>query len=341
MTLRAAVIGCGKIGSGFADDPMLQDDVYTHAEAYARSPATELAAVCDWDGAVAARCAERWGLKASFGEVSEMLREAQPDVVSICTPDDTHFAIAQTVIEQGGSVRALLCEKPLAISLEQGEELLGLASKAGKLVAVAHVRRYAANMRALREFLGQGSIGGVRAVSGWFTKGTLHNGSHWFDLLRMLAGEVEWVEAADQLGESGPDPTLDVTLGLRSGAVATLRGADAGSYSLFEMDLLTERGRVSITESGHKIRLFRAAPSSRYSGYRELAEELLDFGDQRNLMLHAVEDLADALATGRPPLCTGEDGLAALRIGIAALKAAATGHRTGISPGLPHLIEGA
>lgn len=340
MTLRAAVVGCGKIGSGFADDPLLKGDVYTHAEAYARSPATDLVAVCDRDSAVAARCAERWGVEASFSEVGELLREAQPDIVSICTPDDTHFPIARTVIEQGESVLALLCEKPLATSLDDGEELLRLARDAGKLVVVAHVRRYAANLRALREFLGQGSIGAVRAAGGWYTNGVLHNGSHWFDLLRMLAGEVEWVEAADRFGEGGADPTLDVTLGLESGAVATLRGANAGSYGLFEMDLLTDRGRVAITDSGHRIRLFRAAASSRYSGYGELAEEPHGFGDQRNLMLRAVDDLAHALATGGPPLCTGEDGLAALRIGIAALKAAAKGRRTGISPGLPTLDQG-
>ena len=43
----------------------------------------------------------------------------------------------------------------------------------------------------------------------------------------------------------------------------------------------------------------------------------------RNLMLHAVEDLADALDAGRPPLCTGEDGLAALRIADAARRSPA------------------
>lgn len=336
MTLRAAVVGCGKIGSGFADDPLLMGDVYTHAEAYVTSPATELVAVCDRDAEVAAACAMRWGEAQGFHDLGEMLRVAQPDIVSICTPDPTHCEIARTVIEQAPSVRALLCEKPLATSLAEGEELIRLGRERGKLIAVAHVRRYADNMRALRKFL-EGPVGPVRAAAGWYTKGVLHNGSHWFDLIRMLAGEVEWVEAADRLGIGGADPRLDVTLGLASGAVATLRAADAASYSIFEMDLLTAFGRVSIRQSGHEISAFRAAPSTRYSGYSELAAELHDFGDQRNLMLKAVDDLAESLATGRPPLCTAEDGLAALRIGSAALKAGGTGGRVRNSPGLPTL----
>ena len=54
-------------------------------------------------------------------------------------------------------------------------------------------------------------------------------------------------------------------------------------------------------------------------------------------MLAAVADLANALMDGRRPLSTAEDGLAALRIGTGALKAAASGRRIGISPDLPQL----
>jgi predicted dehydrogenase len=220
-------------------------------------------------------------------------------------------------------VRAILCEKPLATSIEEGEELMRLGREAGTTIAVAYVRRYASNMQALRRFLQDGNIGPVRAATGWYGKGTLHNGSHWFDLLRMLAGEVEWVEAADRLGEGGADPSLDVTLGLASGAAATLRAVDHEAFSISEMDLLADRGRATIRNSGHAIDLYRSKPSELYSGYLELAPDAREFGDMRHTMLHAVDDLAGALASRRPPLCTAEDGLAALRIAMAARKSAA------------------
>jgi predicted dehydrogenase len=329
MTLRAAVIGCGRIGSGFADSPGLAGDVFTHAEAYVRSDTTQLFAVCDRDASAAEKCGARWNAM-SFTGIGELLDEVQPEIVSICTPDDTHFEIARMALE-APSVRAILCEKPLATTVDDGEALVRIGREQGKLIAVAYGRRYAGNFRAIQRFLSEGEIGRVTAAHGWYGKGVLHNGSHWFDLVRMLIGEVEWVEAADRLREGGSDPTLDVTLGTQTGAVATVRGTDSDAFTIFEMDLLTDDGRVSIRESGHEIELFHAGPSPRYAGYTELLPMPHDFGDMRNTMLHAVDDLATALRDGREPLCSAEDGLAALRIATAARKsAAAEGMRIGM-----------
>lgn len=336
MTLRAAVVGCGMIGSGFADDPLLSRDIFTHAEAYVRSRATELVAVCDSDPAKAQRCAQRWDVHSAFSDVRQMLDETRPELVSICTPDETHYQLSRVAVE-ADPVRAVLCEKPLASNFEQGAELVRVAKDLGKLLAVAHVRRHATNMQSVRSLLAQGMLGPLRAISGWYGKGVLHNGSHWFDLLRMFGGEAAWVEAADRLGEVSEDPTLDVTVGLESGAVATLRASDSSAYTLFEMELLAQRGRISIRAGGHDVRLEIAKPSARYSGYTELRPDERDFGPMTHLMLRAVDDLAEAVMQGRPPLCSGDDGLAALRIAIAARKAAQMRCRIGNSPDFPLL----
>jgi predicted dehydrogenase len=299
-------------------------DVFTHAEAYAVSPRTALAGVCDLDAEAAARCGARWNAP-SFTSVEALLDAVGPEVVSVCTPDATHAAVLRQVMAHPRAPRAILCEKPLATELGEAQALVAEARARGIVLAVAYMRRHARNLRALRDFVLRGGVGEVRAVTGWYGKGTLHNGSHWFDLLRMLAGEVVRVRGVDVLGEEGADPTLDVLLWTEPGALATLRATDASTFTVFEMDLVGSAGRVLITDSGHRIDVLRAGPSPRYSGYTELLPEARDFGDRRDLMLHAVEDLAEALEQGRDPACTGEDGLAALRIGMAALRSARTG----------------
>jgi predicted dehydrogenase len=327
---KAAIVGCGRIASGFADDPLMRGDVFTHAEAYTRCADTTLSAVVDTDADRLDRCAERWSVPGRYQGVDEMLSSAQPDIVSVCTPDETHYAVLRSVLERGSSVKAVLCEKPLAMSERDAEELVDLARRNGVLVAVNFMRRFAANMRAVRDFIARDGIGRLQAVHGWYTKGVAHNGSHWFDLLRFLTGEVEWVQAFDVLHDTSADPSLDVTLGLRSGAVATLGALDAKSYSLFEMDILGSRGRLQLLDSCFEVRLFAARPSLRYSGYVELQPESRDFGDRRNLLLGAVNNVVSALKSGAPLSCTGEDGLAAVRLAAAACESARAGSRVKI-----------
>lgn len=333
--LRAALIGCGRIGSTMADDPLLTGDIFTHGEAYVRSAMTELVAVCDADAGAAERGAARWDAGQAFDDVETMLRTASPEIVSVCTPDDSHYAVARQTLENADRLRGLLVEKPLAMNAADAEALIALARKRGVVLAAMKMRRYADNFTALRKLLKSGELGDVTGVTGWYTKGTKHNGVHWFDMLRMLAGEPVWVEAHDVLHEAGDDPTLDVIMGLENGALATLRAAAATSFTLFEMDILTERARVRLTDSGHRIDIDRARPSPRYSGYTELVPAKIDLGHRRDLVLHAVEDLVRAIRNDRPPASTGEDALAALRIAATALKSAETGARVALAPSNP------
>ena len=333
MAYRVALIGCGKIGSGFADDPLMKGNVYTHADAYTRCPDTELVAVCDSDPSRLARCGERWSIAARYTSAVALIETEMPDIVSVCTPDATHYEVVRTLLTSQHHVKAVLCEKPLATSPEQAQELIRLADERGVVLAVDYTRRYANNLRALQMFLAAGNLGTIQAVGGWYTKGTLHNGSHWFDLLRFLVGEVDWVMGMNALCEPGSDPTLDVILGLRNGALATLRACDARRFTVFEMDIVGTLGRVQLLEFCYRIDLAYSAPSSRYSGYFELLPVFHDFGDRSDPLLHAVEDLVAALQNGCLPACSGKDGLAAVQIGWAAHESAKTGRRVYLSGG--------
>lgn len=329
--MRAAVIGCGLIGSRFSEDPKLQGDVVSHAEAYVRSPQTELVAVCDGEEAQLQRCAERWGVPIRCRTVEELLAVPGLEMISICTPDGTHFAIGDQALRREPPLRALLCEKPLAMKAAEAERLVALARERGTALAVGYLRRYAGNVREVQRRISRGDLGETLAVSGWYTKGTLHNGTHWFDLLRFLVGEVEWVEAWDVRHEGGVDPSLEVTLGLQN-AIATLRAADARRFSLFEMDILGSKGRVRLVDGSHQIEWWAVGPSERVSGYQELRLQAWDFGHRRDMLLHAVEDLVQACQQGREPRCSGADGVQAVRIGEAAQHAAQQRSRVSIEP---------
>jgi predicted dehydrogenase len=317
---RAAVIGCGKIGSELAVDPFLRGDAFTHADAYTRCVKTELVALCDSDPAKLEAAASLWGTAAKFSSARDLVKNEKLDVISICTPTATHGEVLREVLDSANPPRAILCEKPLGMTLAESEMMAELAAKKNVVLATVYMRRYANNFRALKKFLDDGGIGKLQVVTGLYIKGTFHNGTHWFDMLRYLCGEVEMVSGLNNLGEAREDPTLDVALKLKSGAFATLRACDHTAYTVFEMELFGTGGRVRIVDSGFEIEVYKPMPSERYAGYVELKRVEMDFGDRRDLMLHAVEDIVDCLETGKDPLCTASDGVEAARIADAAMR---------------------
>src|SRR5512138_3261185 len=175
----AALIGCGKIGSLFADDPLMKGDIFSHAEAYDVCPRTKLVAVVDTNRQAADKCGERWGVDARFESASEMMKAVNPDIVSVATPTASHYAVAVELLSGDVLPRAILCEKPIASTIEDAERLVAKAKEKNVLLIVMHMRRYANNMRNLRKFLRDGGIGEIRNIAGWNIKGTIHNGTHW------------------------------------------------------------------------------------------------------------------------------------------------------------------
>jgi predicted dehydrogenase len=321
-TYRAGIIGCGKIASEFADDPRMEGDIFTHAEAYTHCPETDLVAICDSDPGQLTKCGQRWGVRARYTDLKELIGHEDLDIISVCTPDATHAEVIKDILSGSQSVKAILCEKPLATTVEAAQELIALSQQEAIILAVMYMRRHARNYQALKDFLLSGQLGSIQAISGWYTKGVRHNGTHWFDSVRHLAGEVIWVMAWDRLKDSQDDPTLDVVLGLENGSIASLRACDANYFSIFEMEILGSLGRVRLLDSGFQIETSKVTDSKRYTGYKELEITPVPFGNRKDLMAHAVEDLVEALRTGKPVACSGVDGLAAIRIADGAVQSA-------------------
>lgn len=320
---RAAVIGCGRIGSLVADSREALG-VYSHAEAYAVCPSTELVAVGDRDLEKAKQCAQRWHVPQSFDSAGELFDVVAPEIVSICTPNETHFDIGMAALGIPG-IKALLMEKPLALEPEQAVALALRAEERGVLLAVNYSRRYSAGFGTLRDRIRAGFLGRIQTVNGFYTKGVIHNGTHWFDLARFLLGEVKRVWGFGQCVES--DSELHARLEFASGAAGYLHSCDGEAYAIFEMDIVGTHGRVRIVDLGHEMEVFTARESVRHSGYRELTRVGEPHPSLRDLTLHAVEDLAGCLdEPGRLPLCSASDALQALEIALAVNRSVQSGN---------------
>ncbi|HVW20870.1 MAG TPA: Gfo/Idh/MocA family oxidoreductase [Opitutaceae bacterium] len=290
----------------------------THAGAYRACTHTVLVGVCDSDPARAADGARRWGV-AAYSDPRRLLAEARPEIVSICTPDETHGPILRLLLRDP-MVRAILAEKPLALTVPEAASAVRLARVAGVKLAVNYSRRYSPEHAELQRLIAAGRLGPIQKIQGLYTKGVLHNGTHWFDLARWLVGDFSSVRGIGPTRLS--DPEIDVLIDFRNGAKGCLQCCAASAFGVFEMDVIGTHGRARITESGHKIEFQRPRPSPRYRGFRALAPWKTVRPPLKSTLRLAVADLARSLRRGCQPACTGEDGLAALRAATAAIRSA-------------------
>ena len=177
---RAVVVGCGRAGSGWDEWDESGAPPRTHAGCYQRSELTELVGLCDVNPMRAIDAGQRRGVEP-WTEVDEMLAEARPDIVSVCTPPEEHLPVVYAAIEAG--VRVVLCEKPLAHTVEDAREIARLAEGSDTVVAVMHHRRWMGGLDLVRSLFDH--VVDVATIE--YCGGALNNGTHAIDLVRAVA----------------------------------------------------------------------------------------------------------------------------------------------------------
>lgn len=308
--LRAIIVGCGAVAGGYdqARGRAPEGEVLSHARAYALHPGFQVAACVEPDSDRRRAFMELWNIPAGFPDLGACT--VGFDVASVCVPTEAHPEILSTLLERTPP-RAVWCEKPLSHDEAASTALVGAYDDAGILLAVNYMRRWDPEMAALRDEIAAGGLGRLQSANGFYTKGVLTNGSHLLDLLIFLCGPLTPVSVHRRLKDlSEDDPTVTALLRLADGAPVHLHGLDRAAFTIFELDLLFEAGRVVIEESGYRLRRHRVIDNPRYAGYR-----MLDGGEARatglgRAFLAAADNLHRAVTTGAALASDGASALA-------------------------------
>jgi predicted dehydrogenase len=193
-TIRTAIFGTGFMGR-------------VHLEAVRRLESVEAVAIAGRNADAAQRLGAGFSLSTITTDYRDVLRDPAIDAVHICTPNAQHFPMAKDALQAGKHV---ICEKPLATSVEEGEELVALAANRGVRNCVCHNLRYYPMVQQMRRMHEAGDLGEILVVQGmyfqdWLLYDTDWNwrvdgkaggpsrcmadiGSHWFDMAEHVTG---------------------------------------------------------------------------------------------------------------------------------------------------------
>ena len=304
------IVGCGNIAGDY-DEQCGTEAVLTHAGAYNQDPRFQIRACVEPDVARRENFMEYWSIKKGFDDLASCLAASDKfDVISLCMPTHAHAEALELILPM--SPGCVFVEKPLTADLVRSRKIIDAYSAAGIPLAVNYMRRWDESMKRLRDELKSGAWGKVQAISGIYAKGIFNCGSHFFDLLHFLVGPLDPRAVFSRVRDGRfEDPTYSVLLETKNGAPVTLMGTDGNSYFSFEIDLVMEKGRLTLEDLGGRLRCRKVQLHPIYQGQPTLAE-----GDWQNTGLsialaRAVSNIFDHLVLGVPLESNGKSALEA------------------------------
>lgn len=339
--LKIGIIGCGKITQ------------VRHAPEYDENPHCQLAAFYDLAPGQAQALAKEYGAKA-YDSLEAML-DSGLDAVSVCTTNATH---AENTVRALGKGLHVLCEKPMATTLADCQNMVDAAKKAGKVLMLGHNQRFARAHVAGRELIQSGGIGRVLAFhttfghpgpEGWtgdknswfFDKkraafGAMADlGIHKTDLIHYLLGEsIVRVQALlATVDKKYPDGTpIDVDdngfclYTTESGATGTLHvswtfyGQEDNSTRIYGT-----KGILRLYDDPRYAMIVERPDGSveKYELDKMTSNEEQTTGGRTSTGV--IDAFVDSILTGKRPPIDGEEALKAMRVVFAAQQSALTG----------------
>ncbi len=267
------------------------------------------------------------------------------EAVLICTPTSSHAAMIELAVQSG---KHLFCEKPVDLSLERTQSLVAMAEKAGVKLMLGFNRRFDPDFLQARKSVQENRIGKVQVVKitsrdpglppldyiqnsgGLFMDMAIHD----FDMARYIMGkEVKEVYAQGlvlvdkKVGEVGDIDTALTTLVFEDGTYAVIDNSRKASYGYDQrLEIFGDNGMIQVENNQHNRNVIFDA-----NGIHQALP--LDFFMDRYAAsyLNEMKYFINALSSNAPLPVSGEDGLKATIIAVAAKKSVQEGRAVRIS----------
>jgi scyllo-inositol 2-dehydrogenase (NAD+) len=320
--LGFGVIGVGRMGRRHAENLR------------SRIPEAKLVAVADVDLEAARGLAEELEIKHYDDSVDALVERHDVDAVVIASPSRFHLSAVQTAAAAG---KHILCEKPLALTLEDVDVAIGAARKTKVLLQVGFMRRYDPAYQEAYKRIEVGEIGTpiiFRSIGrdreppplSFYKSGSgtlfLDSSIHEFDLARwLMKDEVAEVHAfggtlaCPELVEFGELDAGVVNLRFSRGAIGNVESFRQSRYGY---DIYTEVvGSKGTLRMGYLRQTALTVLTGDGVTHDVVSQFLVRFAEA---YLNELRDFVRAVLTGSPPSVTGEDARRALAIALAAEK---------------------
>ena len=300
--IRTAVIGVGYLGR-------------FHAQKYAGLPNSHLVGIADPSAAARAAVAAELNV-AAHEDYRDLLGKV--DAVSIVTPTASHFEVAKAFLEAGANV---LVEKPMTVTIAEGESLIEIAARHQRILQVGHLERFNAAVLAVQPTLTVPRFIESARLAPFKHRGTdvdvvLDLMIHDIDLILSIVRSP--VVSVDAIGSSVFSKEIDIAnarLRFANGCVANATASRVSLKTERKLRLFQDDAYLSLDLQQKILTVIRKGEGVGPDGMPQVAIDEKTY-EQGDALKAEIEAFLAAVANGRPPPVTGEDGLLALRTAV-------------------------
>ena len=290
---NAAIIGLGYVAWKY--DRNVSDKQYnplSHAGSFLKNNQTKLIAGCSVDESDCNGFSDFYNVP-TFTTAVELLKNFKLDIVSICSPTEFHAEHFISCLEFG--IPMVWLEKPSAMSTDELNQMMELASDSGTTVLVNYPRRFLSKYKLLYEYYNNGELGKTKEIVLHYSKGLFINGSHILDTLFMIIGDDFKFKKEDiKIIHNSENPSFIINT-LNDIPIYVL-GHDVPYHSR-EISVFFEQGRISINQEGLQLFYEERTEQDYYPGFFRLKDKTtkIRVKDDFDLsMTYALDNLIDS-----------------------------------------------
>jgi len=312
MSISVLIVGLGQIGMGYDLHFDTVKHIYSHARAFSQHPEFHLIAAVDPDYQKQKTFTQNYSCPA-YANVEAALESHQPELIVLAVPTHLHAETLHQVLECSHP-KVILCEKPLSYKLNEAQDMVNACAINKVKLFVNYMRCSDPGVIELKKRIKMNEISSPVKGVVWYSKGLIHNGSHFFNLMELWFGQVKSFNVCNRgrlWDESDPEPDLQVTF---DGADILFLAAWEESFSHYTIELLSPSGRLRYEKGGELIEWQTTQSDPHIQGYTALSSTPENiYSDMKRYQWHVAEQLARELESKESHLCSGETALNTLK----------------------------
>ncbi len=298
---KGIVVGTGAIGALLESDAKRPKPA-THAGAFSAHKDTELVGLVDTDAAALRKAGKLFPNARRYASLAKALAAETPDLVAVATPPATHRKVIEEALAAG--VHIIICEKPLATSVEDAKAIARLAKKHKATVVVNYQRRFFKNFKDARTRIKKGELGKIQRATGYYVNGAMTNASHLIDAAHFLLDDPMHSVSAKKstLGTSPQgDLNAEAHFTTKGGIPLSLFPLDQSAYGIHELHIFGEKGALIVRDFGYTFEYVPAVPSV-FKGMRSLGYlNTRRTTREESMVAGSLEEALRAAASGTVP----------------------------------------